>query len=288
MPNPSPTAPTLCIADLLREAAALPMLEARLLLAQVTGKPKAWVLAHPEAGVPLEPADTFRALCARRLAGEPIAYLLGRREFFGLSLASTPAALIPRPETELLVELALARIDGQGASRVLDLGTGSGAIALAIAHARRQVEVSAAELCPEALALARRNAAELGLVNVRLMASDWYRDLPQAHWDLIVANPPYIAAADPHLQQGDLRFEPRRALTPEGDGLDALRTVIAGAPPRLAPGGCLMVEHGWDQGEAVRALFAAAGFSDIASERDLAGLERASCGCLGIAPERSG
>lgn len=279
--DPEPqTPPEACVAELLREAAALATPEARLLLAHAAGQPKSWVVAHPEARLPAAMARAFRELCARRLAGEPIAYLLGRREFFGLSLASTPAALIPRPDTELLVELALARIDAQACTRVLDLGTGTGAIALAIAHARPQVEVTAAERDPAALTLARQNAQELGLAKLRLIASDWYRELPEERWELIVANPPYIAADDPHLRQGDLRFEPRAALTPGGDGLDALRAIIAGAPARLAPGGTLLVEHGWDQGAAVRTLFGAAGFADIRTSRDLGGQERVTAGQL--------
>ncbi len=280
MDSQTPTPPQASVTELLREAAALAKPEARLLLAHVAGEPKSWVVAHPEARLPAAMARAFRELCARRLAGEPIAYILGRREFFGLSLVSTPAALIPRPDTELLVELALARIDAQGFTRVLDLGTGTGAIALAIAHTRPQVDMTATELDPDALAVARQNARELGLAKLRLIASDWYRALAQERWELIVANPPYIAAGDPHLQQGDLRFEPRNALTPGGDGLDALRVIIAGAPAYLTPGGTLLVEHGWDQGLAVRTLFGAAGFADISTSRDLGGQERVTAGQL--------
>ncbi|CAG0976342.1 Release factor glutamine methyltransferase [Burkholderiales bacterium] len=280
MDSKTPTPPQACVAELLCEAATLAGPEARLLLAHVAGQPKSWVVAHPEARLPGAMVRAFRELCARRLAGEPVAYLIGRREFFGLSLASTPAALIPRPDTELLVELALARIDAHGLTRVLDLGTGTGAIALAIAHARAQVDLTAAELDPEALALARQNARELGLDKLRLVASDWYQTLPQERWELIVANPPYIAAGDPHLLQGDLRFEPRAALTPGGDGLDALRAIIAGAPAYLTPDGTLLVEHGWDQGVAVRTLFGAAGFTDISTRRDLGGQERVTAGQL--------
>jgi len=223
-------------------------------------------------------ASAFATLCQRRLAGEPIAYLVGEREFYGLPLRCSPAALIPRPETELLVDLALVRLPLECHARVLDLGTGTGAIALAIAHQRPLARITAVESSAEALALAQSNAAALRLAQIEFRQSDWYSALPSDRFDLIVANPPYIAAADAHLAQGDLRFEPRAALTPEGDGLAALRIIIGSAPRHLVPGGWLLVEHGWDQGEAVRALFAAAGFSAIATARDLGGQERVTGG----------
>lgn len=268
------------VTRLLQLAGDLPALESRLLLAFTLSRPRAWLAAHPEASVTPLQERAFQALCARRLAGEPIAYLVGEREFYGLRLMASEAALIPRPETELLVDLALGPLPPKSAARVLDLGTGTGAIALAIAHQRPAATVTASDRSVAALALARANAARLQLDRVRLVQSDWYVALPPERWELIVANPPYIAGDDAHLTQGDLRFEPRAALTPEGDGLDALRIIIAGAPLRLAPRGWLMVEHGWDQGEVVRALFAAAGFSAITTARDLGDQERVTQGQL--------
>lgn len=213
--------------------------------------------------------DLFR----RRLAGEPVAYLLGEREFFGLMLHVTPDVLIPRPETELLVELALDRLPQGG--RVLDLGTGSGAIAVAIAHARPDAEVTAVDVSETALAVARRNAARHGAY-VAFLHGDWYTPLADQRFDLIVANPPYIVAGDPHLSQGDLRFEPIGALTDHADGLSALRTIVGGADKHLETGGWLLMEHGYDQAAAVRALLTQQGFQDAQSWTDLAGIERVS------------
>ncbi len=262
------------VVELLRQASALPALEARLLLARVLQRNRAWLSAHPEAPVTSAQAQAFAALCSRREQGEPIAYLLGEREFYGLRLRVNPSALIPRPETEILVELALARLPQDAPGTVLDLGTGTGAIALALADARPLATCTATDISPEALALARANASELGLHNVDFVVSDWYAALAPQAWDLIVANPPYIAGSDRHLERGDLRYEPRVALTPEGDGLAALRRIVAGAAARLKPGGWLIVEHGWDQGTAVRSLFVDAGFAAPQTERDLAGIER--------------
>jgi len=208
--------------------------------------------------------------------GEPIAYLVGQREFYGLTFAVTRDVLIPRPETELLVELALERLPQNGA--VLDLGTGSGAVAVALAHGRPDAQVTAVDVSAAALALARRNAA-LNHVRVQFLQGDWYLALGAqdvGQFDLIVANPPYIVAGDPHLKQGDLRFEPIGALTDHGDGLSALRTIVAGAPARLKSGGWLLMEHGYDQAAAVRELLTAQGFCEVQSWRDLAGIERVS------------
>jgi len=257
-------------------------IDARVLLGHVLGRNRAWLAAHGDE--PLAPGDAaaFAALARRRRDGEPVAYLTGTREFWGLPLVVSPAVLIPRPETEVVVEAALARLPRDAAARVLDLGTGSGAIALAIAHERPRAQVLATDASPAALAVARDNASRLALANVELVESDWYANVPQpwrgGAFDLIASNPPYIAAGDPHLAEGDLRHEPPAALSPGGDGLDALRIIVAGAPARLAPGGTLVVEHGYDQGEAVQALFRAAGFIDVVAIRDLAGLARAVAG----------
>jgi release factor glutamine methyltransferase len=217
----------------------------------------------------------YRALVARRLAGEPIAYLVGRREFYGREFAVTPAALIPRPETELLVELSLARLEPACHGHVLDLGTGSGIVAVTLALERCAAHVTAVDVSEAALELARANAATLG-ARVQFVRSDWYASLAAQRYHLIVANPPYVAAGDVHLTQGDLRFEPVGALTDHADGLTALRAIIAGGRRWLSPGAWLLVEHGYDQAAAVAALFEAAGYIEATCWRDLAGVERAS------------
>jgi release factor glutamine methyltransferase len=230
--------------------------------------------------------ERYRALETRRVAGEPVAQLVGAREFFGLDLEVTPDVLIPRPETELLVETALAAMDNISRPRVLDLGTGTGAIALAIASMRPDAQVWALDRSAEALAVATRNAARLLDAKrpgsaVVLQQSDWYGSLDAAlRFNVIVSNPPYIASGDPHLSEGDLRFEPRGALTDEADGLSAIRKIVAGAATRLAANGVLWIEHGYDQAAAVRALLAAQGFAEVRSEQDLAGIERISGGRL--------
>ena len=252
--------------------------DAQVLLAHVLGVNRAWLIAH--AADPLDGvgAAAFMALAQRRRDGEPVAYLTGAREFWGLALAVTPAVLIPRPETETLVEVALARLPADRPIAVLDLGTGSGALALAIAHERPHARVTATDVSPDALAVAEGNAQRLGLANVAFLRSDWYAAVPAGPFDAIVSNPPYVAAGDPHLVDGDLRFEPAGALSPGGDGLGALRTIIGGARERLVPGGTLAVEHGHDQSQAVQALFAAAGFDGITVARDLAGIPRVVAG----------
>jgi release factor glutamine methyltransferase len=222
-----------------------------------------------------EEAARLDALVQRRLAGEPIAYIVGEREFFGLPFRVGPGVLIPRPDTELIVELSLERLPPRG--RLLDMGTGSGAIAVACAHARRDASVTALDLSEDALAIARANAAANG-AQVRFLQSDWFSAIGEERFELIASNPPYIAAGDEHLSQGDLRFEPVGALTDHADGLSALRIIIDGAPGHLVPGGWLLLEHGYDQAEAVRALLAARGFLDVQSWRDLAGIERVSGG----------
>jgi len=254
---------------------ALDAREARLLLAQATGFSEASVLAHPERSLPPEAEARFLEFAARRARGEPIAYLLGQKEFYGLPLAVNPAVLIPRPETELLVELALARKPAS----VLDLGTGSGAIALAIKRHLPQARVVAVEASAAALAVAQRNAVKLGL-EVEFRHGRWFEPLADARFDLIVSNPPYVARGDAHLAQGDLRFEPQSALVAGADGLDALRDIARGAPGHLKPGGWLLVEHGLGQETAVKGLLRQAGLEDLATWPDLAGIARVSGGGL--------
>jgi release factor glutamine methyltransferase len=258
--------------------------EAELLLAHVLDRPRSWLFAHADALLREDEAARFDTLLARRERGEPVAYLTGRRGFWTLDLAVTPDTLVPRAETERLVEAALDRLPAGETCRVADLGTGSGAIALAIARERPTARVVATDRSEAALAVARDNARALGIGNVAFRAGDWYAALGGERFDLIVSNPPYIAAGDPHLDRGDLRFEPRAALTPGGDGLAAIRTLVAGAPAHLVEGGWLMVEHGHDQGPAVRALFDAAGFADVATLQDLECRDRIGSGRRGHRP----
>ena len=252
--------------------------EAALLLAHVLGRSRGWLYAHGDAPVPAGDRARFDQLVARRACGEPVAYLLGTRGFWRFELAVTSATLIPRPETELLVELALARIPVRSAAKVADLGTGSGAIALAIASERPQARVVAVDISGDALEVARDNAAALGLDNVEFRRGDWLSPLAGERFDLVVSNPPYIAEGDAHLAQGDLRFEPRGALASGADGLEAIRAIVAGAPAHLREGGWLLVEHGWEQGAAVRALYGVAGLVDVATECDLEHRERVTLG----------
>jgi release factor glutamine methyltransferase len=253
-------------------------LEAQVLLAHVLDSDRAWLAAH--ATDPLHPQafDRFFALARRRREGEPVAYLTGRREFFGLDLTVTPDVLIPRPETETVVEAALARLPADRPLRVLDLGTGSGAIALALAHERPSAQIVATDVSAAALAVAAANASRLALPGVRLVQTSWYDAVPPGPYDAIVSNPPYVALGDAHLAEGDLRFEPASALTAGADGLSALRTIIGGARAFLAPGGWLIVEHGYDQASAVRELLVAAGFESLSALRDLAGIPRVAAG----------
>jgi len=260
------------------EVCGLVPTEAKLLLAHVLGCDRAWLAAHRDEQ--LEPANAraFDALVRRRIAGEPIAYLVGRREFFGLDLEISPDVLIPRPETELLVTLACGWLSADEQARVLDLGSGSGAVGLAIAHERPRALVTGTDVSPRAVALARRNAQRLSIANVVFLESDWFDSLPRERFALIVANPPYVARNDPHLREGDLRFEPEGALVSGDDGLDATRAIVACAPQFLAPGARIALEHGHDQASTVRTLLAQEGFSAIASARDLAGIERVTHG----------
>lgn len=261
-------------AALLEEArASIPLREARLLLCHVLGVSLAALEAHPEGKVsPQETAD-FRALVVRRGEGCPIAYLTGYREFYGMDFRVTPDVLIPRGETELLVDIALAA----KAVRILDLGTGSGCLAVAVAKQLPQAEVTAVDTSAAALAAARENAARHG-VTIRFLQGDWFAPLAGERFDLILANPPYVSEADPHLARGDVRFEPRGALAAGPDGLDDICRIVAGAPAHLVPGGRLWFEHGYDQAPAAAALLAAAGFIAVEQRRDLAGILRVSGG----------
>jgi release factor glutamine methyltransferase len=265
----------------LQAGGGLDPLEARILLCHATGLSRVQLITQADKPLTEAEAAALTQLAARRLAGEPIAYLVGRREFYGLDFQVSSAVLIPRPDTELLVELALERLPRGGA--LLDMGTGSGAIAVAVAHTRTDARVTAIDVSAAALAVAQANAATHG-ATVHFLRSDWFAALDtEARFDVIASNPPYIAAGDAHLAQGDLRFEPAGALTDGADGLAALRTIAAGAHARLAPGGWLLLEHGWDQAQPVRALLAAHGFTDVQSWRDLPGIERASGGRRPIA-----
>ncbi len=257
-------------------------IEVQTLLRQVLNVSRAYLLTHPERCLNDFELDRYEELLQRRLRGEPMAYLLGEREFFGLVFKVTSATLIPRPETELLVELALQSIPLHEPCRVLDLGTGSGAIALSIAHARPDVEVVAVDASTEALAVARENALRLDINNASLLQSDWYAALDAQRFDLIVSNPPYVAAGDPHLQRGDLLFEPASALASGDDGLHDIRRIVVHAQAHLRPCGWLLLEHGYDQATQVRELMQQAGFSAVFSACDLAGIERVSGGRLNV------
>jgi release factor glutamine methyltransferase len=252
--------------------------EAECLLAHVLDRPRAWLYAWPEHQPTPAQRAAFERLLAARVDGAPIAYLFGRRAFWTFDLEVTPAVLIPRPETELLVELALARLPAGKPLAVADLGTGSGAIALAIARERPASRVLATDVDVEPLAVACANARRLGLGNVAFAQGNWCAALGDARFDLIASNPPYVEDGDPHLAQGDLRHEPLRALASGADGLDAIRDIIAAAPRHLLPAGWLLLEHGHDQASRVRGLLAAHGFVEIASAVDLAGHERVSYG----------
>ena len=258
----------------------LPRLEAQMLLLHTLGRPahdRAWLLAHDADPLPPDAAARVQALAARRLAGEPVAYLTGEKHFHGLRLHVDARVLDPRDDTETLVDWALDLLPAGAPCRVLDLGTGSGAIALAIAHQRPHARVTAVDASADALAVARGNAARLRLA-LDLRHCDWWAPVAGERFDLVASNPPYIAEGDAHLPA--LAHEPRQALVSGADGLDDIRRIVAAAPAHLAPGGWLLLEHGWDQAAAVRGLLAAAGFTQVQSRRDLGGVERCSGGCL--------
>jgi release factor glutamine methyltransferase len=259
----------------------LERLDAQLLLLHALGKPgadRAWLLTHDTAALPVEAAQHFHALSLRRAAGEPLAYLVGSKEFFGLKLQVDARVLVPRPDTETLVEWALEQLAGAGmpaGARVLDLGTGSGAIALALKKTRPTLDVTAVDASRDALALARANAQQHRLP-IHLLQSDWFENV-SGHFHLIVSNPPYVADADPHLPA--LRHEPLQALTAGEDGLSDLRRIIEQAPDHLHPRAWLLLEHGYDQAGAVCALLEQRGFAQVQSRLDLAGISRCSGGC---------
>ena len=311
---PVDTAPTL---DDLIQHSQLPRAEARRLLASLTGQPLTWFMAHGDDPTDPNTATRFQTLAERRRAGEPLAYLLGQQEFYGRPFAVSPAVLIPRADTETLVETALEQLLLLRQQRrtvplsLLELGTGSGIIAITLALEAPDAEVHAVERSPEALAMAQQNAKALGANRIHWHTGSWWQALanatdsheatentataaqttspitarqghptepPARRFDLIVSNPPYIAANDHHLQQGDLRFEPPQALAAGPDGLDDLRILIGGAPAHLSPGGWLLLEHGYDQETPVQALLRDAGFADVFTRRDLAGQPRVSGG----------
>lgn len=263
-------------------------IEVQCLLQAVLQVNRSYLLTHPEQELAADQHARYMALLERRLAGEPIAYLLGEREFYGLTFKVSSATLIPRPETELLVELALQHIPQQSACRVLDLGTGSGAIVLSIAHARPHAEVVAVDTSQAALEVAQLNALRLNLGNVRMLNSDWFGALQGERFDIIVSNPPYIAAGDAHLTQGDVRFEPRSALTSGSDGLEDIRRIAADSKAHLGENGWLLLEHGYNQAAQVRELLLQAGFTDVFSSRDLASIERVSGGSCSISTKTAG
>lgn len=292
------------IAHVLKQAQSrfpeIPVLEVRLLLQYLLQVDRAWLIAHERDAIEVKdgqaniPAE-FQALLKRRSGGEPLAYIVGYREFYGLKLKVTPDTLIPRADTETLVEAALemiptphlprgergeqdARMHGCGELRVLDLGTGSGAVALAIAKHRPHAQVVAVDASAGALAVARENAQAQGITNVSFVQSDWFVALKDEMFDVIVSNPPYVEENDPHLQQVDLRFEPMTALVAGADGLDDLRVIIRQARHHLRPNGWLMLEHGYNQARAVANLMREAGFADIAHKYDLGGIERVTMG----------
>ncbi|MFM1989505.1 MAG: peptide chain release factor N(5)-glutamine methyltransferase [Pseudomonadota bacterium] len=267
--------------DALVAGCGLPRADARALAEQASGRTRTWLIAHGDEPADPAAAAAFAALAARRRAGEPLAYLLGWREFLGRRFAVGPAVLVPRPETEGLVEATLERLAGTAAPRVLDLGTGSGAIAVSVALARPDARVLATDASADALAVARANAAALGAADrVAFARGDWWAALPAdaPPFEAIVSNPPYIAGTDPHLGSPALRHEPEAALASGPEGLDAIELIAAGAPARLVPGGWLLLEHGRDQGAAVRARLVRAGLEAVETRPDLQGLDRVSLG----------
>lgn len=258
-------------AGLLRKRSDAPRLEAELLITHVTGLKRAAQIARPATVLLPEQIAQFERLLGRRVKGEPLAYLLGTRDFWTLTLAVSPAVLIPRPETELVVERALAHLPAGQPRALLDLATGSGAIALSLASERPQLAVTATDLSADALLVAADNANQLGLERVRLLKGSWFEPLGEEHFDVITSNPPYIAAGDPDLATDVRDFEPEMALVSGPTGLECLAQIVASAPHHLEPGGWLVLEHGWRQAEAVRNLLERAGFTHVTSHADLAG-----------------
>ena len=252
--------------------------ESQLLLQHVLKVNRAWLIAHEHDTVGADVQHEFNVLIQRRIGGEPVAYILGQREFYGLNLAVSPATLIPRPDTEILVDLALEKIPANQPTQVLDLGTGTGAIALAIAQQRPFAQVTGVDASKAALEVAIRNNQQLYITHSHFVLSDWFSALNDTRFDVIVSNPPYIEAANTHLQQGDLRFEPISALASGTDGLDDIRRIIDGCLIHLQPQGWLMFEHGYNQAQSVSALMAQAGLVNIETFKDLGGNDRVTIG----------
>jgi release factor glutamine methyltransferase len=273
MPNPLSIKLALQMASIQLKTEAS-VFEAQLLLQYALGVNRAWLIAHEYDALQPNIQKAFEALLNRRLAGEPIAYIMGRREFYGLDLLVTPDTLIPRPDTETLVEAALAKILDNSNQSILDLGAGTGAIALAVAKHRPKANVVGVDASPAALEVAKNNAASLAITNVRFILSDWYAGLANQRFDLIVSNPPYIEQNDIHLTQGDVRFEPISALTSGADGLDDIRHIVEHCLIYLKPQGWLMIEHGYNQADLVADLMAQAGLVSIETLKDLAGNNR--------------
>ncbi|WP_064602381.1 peptide chain release factor N(5)-glutamine methyltransferase [Photobacterium sp. J15] len=278
---------SLSIETLLRQAAAQladagsesPQIDAAVLLCYVLDKPRSYLLTWPEKILDTEQQAAFDAALQRRLAGEPVAYIVGEREFWSLSLKVAPHTLIPRPDTERLVELALEKIPAEPCS-VLDLGTGTGAIALAIASERPDLQVTGIDLRPEAAQLARDNSQNLQITNTRFLSGSWYSPLTaDERFAVIVSNPPYIDKTDPHLEQGDVRFEPKSALVADENGLADIRIISEQGRQFLQQGGWLLMEHGFEQGEAVRDILLELGYSQVSTVQDYAGLDRVTMGC---------
>ncbi len=253
-------------------------IETQAILCHAMGVSKAYLIAHRDEPLTHLQESQFQSFVAKRLKGEPVAYILGEREFYSLPFKVTPAVLIPRPETELLVELALAHIPQNTSLQILDLGTGSGAVAITLAKHRPLACVTAIDQSQEALNVARDNAARLATKNITFLQSDWYQSVKDQIFDIIVSNPPYIAENDIHLQQGDLRFEPVSALASGIDGMTDIRTIVCGAKQHLSPGGWLLFEHGYDQAEACKALLDLHGFIQTESVDDLAKIPRVTLG----------
>lgn len=253
--------------------------EAQILLGHALGVSRAWLSAHGDDVAQARAATVFRDLVRRRRAGEPVAYLVGMREFYGLDFRVSPDVLIPRADTETLIDAALEILTPPAGLEVLDLGTGNGCVAITIAHERSAARVTAVDVSVAALNVARENAVAIG-VDVEFVRGTWFEPLAGRRFDLIVSNPPYVAAGDPHLQQGDLRFEPAAALVSGVDGLTDIRTIVAGAPAFLRAGGWLLFEHGYDQAGVCRDLLYDAGFAEVIGRADIAGLPRVAGGRL--------
>ena len=270
------------VQELLRSGSDLPTDSARrdteILLCHCLGKPRAWLYTWPEKEVARDCARDFEKLLAQRREGVPVAYLTGEREFWSLQLAVSDATLIPRPETETLVSWAL-ELALPNAASVLDLGTGSGAIALALASERPHWRVTALDVSQEALQVARGNAVRTRLTSVHFVQSDWYQAVTGQRFNVLLANPPYIDGDDPHLALGDVRFEPRSALVSSDSGLEDLGRLVTGAPDQLFDGGWLLLEHGFEQANAVRVMLHDAGFSQVSTRRDMSGQQRITGGC---------